>query len=177
MPRPVVNDNDRVALRIRAADKAVIMRAVAMAQTDMTDFILRAALREARSVIEEHERVKLTRRDSLLVLNLLENPPAPNAKLRKAARCHAGAVVSLPDWCEEPIARKHDRASFDCGEPALNEFLRRHARQSHDKGAAKTFLAISKSDGKTIFGFYSLCPASLEYSRAPESHSQGPRPA
>jgi uncharacterized protein (DUF1778 family) len=86
MPRPAVKDNNRVALRIRAADKAVIMRAVALAQTDMTDFILRAALREARSVIEEHERVKLTSRDSLLVLSLLENPPAPNAKLRKAAR-------------------------------------------------------------------------------------------
>jgi GNAT superfamily N-acetyltransferase len=81
--------------------------------------------------------------------------------------------VSLPDWREEPIAKKHDRAAFDCGVPALNEFLRRHARQSHDKGAAKTFLAISKSDGKTILGFYSLCPASLEYSRAPEILRKG----
>jgi GNAT superfamily N-acetyltransferase len=76
--------------------------------------------------------------------------------------------MSLPDWREEPIAKKHDRDSFDCGEPALNEFLRRQARQSHDKGAAKTFLAISLSDGKTILGFYSLCPASLEYARVPE---------
>jgi GNAT superfamily N-acetyltransferase len=75
--------------------------------------------------------------------------------------------MSLPDWREEPIAKKHDRDSFDCGEPALNEFLRRHARQSHDKGAAKTFLAISQLDGRTIFGFYSLCPASLEYARTP----------
>src|SRR5205085_3418101 len=86
MPRPIVKNNNRVALRIRPADKAVIMRAVAVAQTDMTDFILRAALREARSVIEQHERVKLSRRDSLLVLDLLANPLAPNAKLRKAAR-------------------------------------------------------------------------------------------
>ena len=85
--------------------------------------------------------------------------------------------MSLPDWREEPIARKHDRASFDCDEPGLNEFLRRHARQSHDKGAAKTFLAISRSDGKTILGFYSPCPASLEYSPRTSDHSQGPRPA
>ena len=85
VPRPAV-DNNRVALRVRPADKALIMRAVALAQTDMTDFILRTALREARLVIEECERVKLTRRDSRLVLDLLENPPAPNAKLRKAAR-------------------------------------------------------------------------------------------
>jgi GNAT superfamily N-acetyltransferase len=81
--------------------------------------------------------------------------------------------MSLPDWCEEPIAKKHDRASFDCGEPVLNEFLRRYARKSHDKGAAKTFLAISKSDGKTILGYYSLCPASLEYARAPEIVRKG----
>ena len=86
MPRAAVDNNNRVALRVRADDKAVIMRAVALSQTDMTTFILRIALREARSVIEEHERVKLTQRDSRLVLELLENPPAPNAKLRKAAR-------------------------------------------------------------------------------------------
>jgi GNAT superfamily N-acetyltransferase len=81
--------------------------------------------------------------------------------------------VSLPGWHEEPIARKHDRVRFDCGEPELNEFLRRHARQSHDRGAAKTFLAISQLDGKTILGFYSLCPASLQYSRAPETIRKG----
>ncbi len=86
MPRPAVDDNSRVALRVRPADKAVILRAVALAQTDMTTFILRTVLREAQAVIEAHERVQLTQRDSLLVMELLENPPAPNAKLRKAAR-------------------------------------------------------------------------------------------
>jgi uncharacterized protein (DUF1778 family) len=49
-----------------------------LAQTDMTTFILRTALREAQSVIEEHERIKLTQRDSRLVLKLLKNPPTPN---------------------------------------------------------------------------------------------------
>ncbi|HEX3449607.1 MAG TPA: DUF1778 domain-containing protein, partial [Isosphaeraceae bacterium] len=39
----------------------------------------------ATVAIEEHERVKLTERDSCLVTELLVNPPAPNAKLRKAA--------------------------------------------------------------------------------------------
>jgi len=41
VPRAAVNENSRLALRIRAADKALIMRAVALAQTDMTGFILR----------------------------------------------------------------------------------------------------------------------------------------
>jgi hypothetical protein len=81
--------------------------------------------------------------------------------------------MSLPAWHEEPIAKKHDRGSFDCGEPALNEFLRRYARQSHDKGAAKTFLAISDADPKTILGYYSVSPASIEYARAPEIIRKG----
>lgn len=86
MPRAAVNDNSRLALRIRPADKEVITRAVELAQTDITEFMVRTALREAKLVIQEHERVKLSKRDSLRVLELLENPPAPNAKLRKAAR-------------------------------------------------------------------------------------------
>lgn len=81
--------------------------------------------------------------------------------------------MSAPDWREEPIAKKHDRSSFDCGEPELNEFLKKHARQSHERGAAKTFVAVDKADGKTILGFYSLCPAALEYARTPDVVRKG----
>ncbi|HUQ72580.1 MAG TPA: DUF1778 domain-containing protein [Planctomycetaceae bacterium] len=86
MPRTPVKDNSRVALRVRSVDKALLLRAVELAQTDLTDFILRTALREAKLVIEHHERVALTQRDSRRVLDLLEHPPRPNARLRKAAR-------------------------------------------------------------------------------------------
>lgn len=89
MPRPAVDDNQRLALRLKPADKALIMRAVALAQTDMTSFILSTVLLEARAVIEEHERLKLSQRDSIRVMELLENPPPANAKLRKAARAMA----------------------------------------------------------------------------------------
>lgn len=94
MPRAAVENNQRVALRVRSDDKAIILRAVAIAQTDMTAFILRAALREAQSIIEEDQRIKLSQRDSRLVMELLENPPPPNAKLRKAA--HALSQDSEP---------------------------------------------------------------------------------
>jgi GNAT superfamily N-acetyltransferase len=70
-------------------------------------------------------------------------------------------------WHEEPVHKKHDRESFDCGEDPLNEFLRRYARKSHERGGAKTFLAIDDAD-ETILGFYSLSPASVDYARRPE---------
>ena len=80
--------------------------------------------------------------------------------------------MTPPAWHEEPINKKHDRESFNCGDEALNEFLRRHARQSHDLGAAKTFLAMSAT-GKEILGFYSLTPATIEYARTPEQVRRG----
>jgi GNAT superfamily N-acetyltransferase len=81
--------------------------------------------------------------------------------------------MSAPAWHEEPISRKHDRKSFDCGDPAMNDFFVRYARQSHESGAAKTFLAIDHADNKSILGFYSLAPGALAYADTPEMVRRG----
>ena len=86
MPRIAVEDNSRMSLRIRPEEKALLLRAVTLTHTDLTDFVIRHAVRAARAVIEEADHVRLSGRDSLRVLDLLENPPAPNAKMRAAAR-------------------------------------------------------------------------------------------
>ena len=75
--------------------------------------------------------------------------------------------MTIPPWHEEAISRGHHRDAFDCGDAALNEFLRHHARKSHERGGAKTFLAINDGDGKTILGFYSVAPASVAYDCTP----------
>lgn len=85
MPRLAVDDSKRMNLRVRPDQKALLVRAAALNNTDLTDFVLRHALREAEAVIEKSDRVKLSARDSLLVLELLEHPPVPNAKLQAAA--------------------------------------------------------------------------------------------
>ena len=81
--------------------------------------------------------------------------------------------MTIPAWHEEPISKKHDRQGFDCGQAELNAFLRDYARQSHERGAAKTFLAIDDYDGKSVYGYYSLSPASVEYARTPELLHRG----
>lgn len=86
MPRVAVEDNSRMSLRIRAKEKAMLLRAVAIEHTDLTDFVIRHALLAAKAVIEESDHVHLSERDSLRVLDLLENPPAPNARLLAAAQ-------------------------------------------------------------------------------------------
>jgi GNAT superfamily N-acetyltransferase len=76
-------------------------------------------------------------------------------------------------WHEESISNHHDRAGFDCGEPVLNDYLVRHARQNHERNAAKTFLAVDDTDNKTILGFYSLSPASIQYAQTPDDLRKG----
>ena len=85
MPRIAVDDNKRMNLRVRPEQKATLMRAAALNNTDLTDFLLQPALREAEAIIAAAEHLKLSERDSTRVLDLLENPPSANAKLRAAA--------------------------------------------------------------------------------------------
>jgi uncharacterized protein (DUF1778 family) len=84
-------DNGRVELRLKLEDKAVLARAAALERVDLTSFILRSALPRAREVIADSEKLKLSERDSLLVLDLLENPPEPSPRLINAAK--AGFVL------------------------------------------------------------------------------------
>jgi GNAT superfamily N-acetyltransferase len=85
---------------------------------------------------------------------------------RVAASPEAATVL---DWREEPIRRNHDRKAFDCGSPELNDYLRRHARQNHESGGSKTFVAVAPSAPETILGYYSISPASIAFAKVPAS--------
>jgi uncharacterized protein (DUF1778 family) len=90
MPRPAVDDNERMHLRVRPEVKARLVRAAALRNTDLTNFVTETALREADAVIASAELMKLTEHDYKRVMELLENPPRANARLR-------AAIAALPD--------------------------------------------------------------------------------
>ncbi|MBI1775782.1 MAG: GNAT family N-acetyltransferase [Proteobacteria bacterium] len=71
------------------------------------------------------------------------------------------------DWLEDPIGRHHDRKRFDCGSPELNDHLDRYARQNHESGGAKTFVAVSPGEPGRVLGFYSISPGAIEFARVP----------
>jgi len=70
-------------------------------------------------------------------------------------------------WREETLTRHHDRATFDCGVPALNEYLRRYARQNHESGGAKTFVAVAPEEPTIVLGYYTISPGAIAYANAP----------
>lgn len=76
-------------------------------------------------------------------------------------------------WTEAALAKEHDRASFDCGKAELNTYLQRYARQNHESGGAKCFVAAAIELPARLLGFYTLSPASIEYARTPAIVKQG----
>ncbi len=68
----------------------------------------------------------------------------------------------------EPLdRRRHDRAGFDCGVPALNTYLQRQVAQDMEKRAAVVYVA--GIEPPAIIGYYTLSQFSVELARLPEA--------
>ena len=71
------------------------------------------------------------------------------------------------EWREEAIARHHDRSGFDCGSAEINDYLCKYARQNHETGGAKSFVAVFPDEPGRVLGFYSISPGAVEFARVP----------
>ena len=71
----------------------------------------------------------------------------------------------------QPLAEQHRLESFDCGKPALDDWLLRHARQAQGSGSAKTFV-VAEDDGR-VAGYFSLTVGQVEPLEAPERIRKG----
>ncbi|NGO55538.1 DUF1778 domain-containing protein [Allomesorhizobium camelthorni] len=85
MARAALDDTDRMNIRVKPEVKARLLRAAALRNTDLTSFVTQSALREAETVIAEAEAIRASERDFTRILDLLDNPPKPNDRLRAAA--------------------------------------------------------------------------------------------
>lgn len=73
----------------------------------------------------------------------------------------------MADWREEALTRHHDRVDFDCGVVALNAYLQRYARQNHESGGAKTFVAVLPKAPTLVLGYYTISPGAIAFAKAP----------
>ena len=70
----------------------------------------------------------------------------------------------------EPLTAQHRLEGFDCGKPALNDWLLRHARQAQGSGSAKTFVV---ADDGQVAGYFSLTVGQIDTLEAPERIRKG----
>ena len=68
------------------------------------------------------------------------------------------------------LTKDHERNAFDCGVPALNEYLKKFALQNQNKHAARTYVATRAN---RIVGYYSLAYGSVSLEEAPQTVKSG----
>jgi len=63
----------------------------------------------------------------------------------------------------------HDRIGFDCGVPALNDYLQRFAEQHRKMGVSSVYVLVDSAAPSVILGFYTLSAAEVDATRLIES--------
>lgn len=70
----------------------------------------------------------------------------------------------------EPLDAGHELETFDCGDEALNAYLKRYAIANQRAGAARTYVAPRD---RVVIGYYSLAAGSVELRQAPARVAKG----
>jgi len=64
----------------------------------------------------------------------------------------------------EPLAQIHDLSTFDCGEPVLNEWLKRRAFANQVTGASRTFVVMGERN--QVLAYYALAAGAVAHAGA-----------
>lgn len=83
---------ERMHIRLDTLTKQKLERAAAYAHKSLSEFVLGQALHAADEVIQEHDTLTLSQADWGVFLDALDNPPRPNAKLKRAFAEHEKRV-------------------------------------------------------------------------------------
>ena len=88
-----LKQDSRLNVRLKPDIKARIERAAVISGKTVTDFAIAALAEIANEVLDQDRETKLSENDSKIFLSMLENPPAPNNALRRAAESHKQLIV------------------------------------------------------------------------------------
>lgn len=73
-----------------------------------------------------------------------------------------------PTWLIEPLGRRHDRAAFSCGKPALDRYLKNQAGQDARRHIAAPFVLVGTAGGRILLGYYTLSAFGIDLGDLPE---------
>jgi len=80
-------------------------------------------------------------------------------------------MAASPEFIIEKLDKQHDLSSFDCGNDALNAWLKRFALMNVANDTARVYIA-HRSDG-VVVGYHALVAGSVSRQEAPERISKG----
>ena len=82
---------ERLEARITPEQKALFQRAADLTGRSLTDFVISSVQAAAEATIRTHQVLELTARETEAFLEAIQHPPAPNERLRAAARQYRAA--------------------------------------------------------------------------------------
>ncbi len=82
---------DRIGARVPHDVYETLCRAAELTGATVDQFLVQSALKEAQAVIEREDVIRLSPRDWNWLLELMENPPKPNAKMKAAIKLYEKA--------------------------------------------------------------------------------------
>jgi uncharacterized protein (DUF1778 family) len=113
---PTNEERGRITARVPRDVQDTLEQAAKLLGATLNQFVVQAALNEARRVIERDRVIHLSSVDAAFLLNLLEKPPAPNARLRKAFQTYKNRTLDAKhssfEWTARPShVRQRKRAA------------------------------------------------------------------
>ena len=154
---------ENINLRVSRSQKTLIDRAAGALGRSRSDFMLEAACRAAESALLDRRFFELDdaafRRFAALLRQAAgrQSPAGPDA----AREGSVGQVSPLS--APEKLTPAHDLSQFSCGEPALDDWLRRRALDNEERGASRTYVVCL---GRRVVGYYALAVGAVAHSAA-----------
>lgn len=78
----------RLEVRVSVGQKSLLQRAAVLSGRTLSEFVVASAQDAARRLIAEHECIRLSREEQSAFVQALLQPPAPNARLKRAAEAY-----------------------------------------------------------------------------------------
>ncbi|MFP5390872.1 MAG: DUF1778 domain-containing protein [Gammaproteobacteria bacterium] len=76
-------EKERITARISASVAETLNAAAELTGTTLNGFVVQAALEKAQKIVDREKRITMSHHDAVMLLNLLDSPPKPNAAMKR----------------------------------------------------------------------------------------------
>lgn len=83
----------RITARVDADTQVLLSQAAALSgMSSINSFVLSAAIEKAKKIMERERSLKLSQRDAVMLVEALDAPAKPNARLQRASLCYKNKI-------------------------------------------------------------------------------------
>ena len=168
--------DERLQIRLDPSEKRLLEQAAAAEHLSVSAFVLRAAALRAEEVLAQRSVIHLSQQgaEALPRPSRGRLPSTSGSRPRCGDRGPSAGLTELRR--PEPLdPARHDREGFDCGEPALDEWLRRYAGQNRRRDTAATWVIADRDERVVAYASLAMT-AHRPLGSARDARQAGSRP-